>query len=80
MLVRILELNFTNNDSEGMDNAHYLAGYEFENIDKIIEFVKSMKGKDLRINDEYYTIEDWIWNFPQDFDSLSCLDIYVLSY
>lgn len=80
MLVRIYELNFTMDDNTGIDNATFLKGYNFQDIDKIVEFVKSMKGKDLRIGDIWYTIDSFIWTFPEESDNIPSFDIFVYSY
>lgn len=80
MLVRIYELNFTMDDDTGMDKATFLKGYEFKNIDKIVKFVKCMKGKDLRIGNIWYTIDDFVWTFPEEHDNIPTFDIYVYSY
>lgn len=80
MLVRIFELNFTMDDDTGKDNATFLKGYEFKNIDKIVKFVKCMKDKDLRIGDIWYQIDDYVWNFPEEHDNIPTFDIYVYSY
>ena len=36
------------------------------NDTKVIEFIKSMLGKDVRIGDDWYTIQDFVWSFPKD--------------
>ena len=78
MLVRVYEMNLTSDDE--YENATFLKGYHEENIDKLVEFVKSLKGKDLRIHNEWYTIHDFVWSFPEDTENIPSFDIFVFGY
>ena len=78
MLVRVLEENLCEKDC--LENATFLKGYEFKDIDKIIEFVKSLIGKDMRIGNDWYTIEDYVWSFPETDENIPTLDIFVYGY
>lgn len=80
MLVRLVEYNWTKDDDTGMQNPNFIKAYNFKDIDKIIEFIKSIIDHDVRVGDEWYTIQDYIWVFPKDEDSVPCLDVYCCGY
>lgn len=78
MLVRVLEEDLT--EENRFENAKFLKGYNFENIDIIVEVVKSLMGKDMRIGNDWYTIDDYVWSFPETDDNIPSFDIYVYGY
>lgn len=75
MLIRLVEYNFTNDES-GLDNPRIIGAYEEPNFDKIIMFINGLINKSVRYNDDWYTIDTIVWKFPADEDSIPCLDIY----
>ncbi len=80
MLIRLCEYNFTNEDESGLENPRIIRGYQEENFDKLVNFLKALKGYDVKIGDTFYTIDDLVFQFPKDSDSVPCLDIMCLSY
>ncbi len=81
MLVRILGYNFTDEDESGMENGNYIAATKIENYDTFLNMLKNMKGKDIVINNEWYTYEgDYYLHFPKSDIELMSLDIFVCEY
>ncbi len=79
MLVRIKEYNYDEEDK--LTGGHMLAATEVENYDTFLSMMQNMKGKDIKINEDWYTFEgDYLLNFPKDEDSIMCLDIFVCGY
>lgn len=79
MLVRIIEYNYDEEDK--LTDGHMLAATEVENYDTFLSMMQNMKGKDIKINEDWYTFEgDYLLNFPKDEDSIMCLDIFVCCY
>lgn len=76
MVIRLVEYKWTNEDETGLDNPHVIATYTEENFDKLIIFVKELKGRGVRVGDKWYTIDDYIFNFPESHENFACLDIY----
>ena len=80
MLVRILEYNYDNDDSS-MENGKFLAATEVENYDTFLSMLQNMKGKDIKIDDEWYTYEgDYLLNFPKNDTFMMTLDVFVCGY
>lgn len=77
MIIRLCEYNWTNEDESGMDKPHIIKAYTENDIDKVIIFVKEMLHRGVRVGDDWYTIEDYIWNFPESQENVPSLDIYV---
>ena len=42
--------------------------------------LNQMKNRDFKIDDEYYTYQEWMFNFPKGDESIPCIDIYVCGY
>lgn len=78
MLVRLLEYNYETEDK--YENPRFIKAYKEENYDKFVAMLNLMKGRDFKVGDEYYTYEEWIFNFPKDDESIPCIDIYVVGY
>lgn len=76
MLIRLMEYNWTENDDSGLDNPHFIKAYTEKNINKVIKLIKEIKG--VRIGNDWYTICDYIWNFPESYENIPSLDIYVV--
>ena len=80
MLVRILEYNYDNEDGV-MENGKFLAATEVENYDTFLSMLQNMKGKDIKIDDEWYIYEgDYLLNFPKNDTFMMALDVFVCSY
>lgn len=83
MLVHIRELSCLPDYADwDYDNTKFIAAHEIKDYDKFVKFVQTLKkyGKDLIVNDEYYTVEDYAFVFPQNSDSVPCLYVYVSGY
>lgn len=78
MLVRVFEVDLTSDDI--FEDATFLKGYNEKNFDKLIEFVKSLKDKDMRINNNWYTVHDFVWSFPESDENIPSFDIFVYGY
>lgn len=78
MLVRVYKMDLASDDE--YENATFLKAYQEDNFDKLAEFVKSLKDKDLRIYNEWYTIHDFVWSFPEDEENIPSFDIFVYGY
>ena len=80
MLVRILEYNYED-EGDGMENGHFLAATNIDNYDTFLSMLQNMKGKDIKIDEEWYTYEgDYYLSFPKDDNSILCLNIFVCGY
>lgn len=78
MIIRLCEYNFLGCDCDtGLDNPKIIKAYNESNIDKIIFFVKEMMNRGVRVGDDWYTICDMIWSFPENRENVPSLDIYV---
>lgn len=78
MLVRIMEYNYGDTP---MENGKFIAATTVEDFDKFLSMFKYMKGKDIKIENEWYTFEgDYLLNFPKTDEDLLSLDIYVCGY
>ncbi len=79
MIIRLCEYNWNEEDESGLDKPHIIKAYTENNIDKIIVFIKEMLHRGVRVGDDWYTIEEYIWNFPESHENVPSLDIYVTS-
>ena len=80
MLVHILELS-VNSEYNDWDYEHtkFLKAYKIKSYDKFIRFIQSLKKyhKEIIIDDNWYSVEDYALNFPTDNDHVPCIYVYV---
>ena len=83
MLVHILEPGLLPDSTDwDYDNAKFLGLCEIESYDKFVRFIQTLKenSSDLKIKDEWYTVDNYAFSFPADKDSIPVLYVYVISY
>ena len=83
MLVQIKQVHTLENlDEWDYENAKFVAAHRIKSYDKFVRFIQTLKKyhKDLIVNDKFYTVEDYAFNFPADSDTLPCLYVYVSAY
>ena len=83
MLVHIKLLDVLDENNNWDYDKVKTIGYEHvKNIDTFVEFIHSLKKHKapLIIGDNWYLIEDYALNFPNDFETLLCFYIYVTEY
>ena len=78
MIIRLVEYNWTNEDETGLDKPKFIKAYTEDNIDKVIVLIKEMKEQGIRVGNDWYTICDYVWSFPESHENLPSLDIYVV--
>lgn len=76
MIIRLLEYNWTNDDS-GLEKPNHIGAYTEENYDKAIIFIKEMIDHGVRFGDDWYTVCDVIWSFPESRENIPSIDVYV---
>ena len=80
MLVRIIGYNY-DDDYAPMENGKFIRATQVEDFDKFLSMFKYMKGKDIKIGEEWYTFEgDYLLNFPETDENIMSLDIFVCEY
>ena len=80
MLIRIIEYSY-DDDNEKLEHGQFLAATEVDNYDTFLSMLQNMKGKDIKIEDEWYTYEgDYVLNFPKNEENIMCLDVFVCGY
>ena len=80
MLVRLMEYNYEKDDDK-LDDPKYIKGTNIDNYDTFLSMLQNMKGKEIVVGDKWYLYDgDYVLRFPQDDESLMCLDIYVCGY
>ena len=80
MLIRLMEYDFSSEEDDMYKNPHLIKGYEEKNFDKLVNTIISLKGCDVRVGDEFYTIDDIVFNFPEFNDNIPTLDIMCIPY
>lgn len=81
MLVRLLELNYKD-EKDIYEDAKYLAGFKVDDYGEFIKMITELKNNDeeyhISVGDEWYSIDTWIFNFPENDEILPCINVYVL--
>ena len=82
MLVRILEYNYDADDfGKSLEDGKFIAATEVKDYNTFLSMMQNMVGKDIVIEDEWYTYEgDYYLSFPKTDDSIMCLNIFVCGY
>lgn len=83
MLVHIKELDVSPlHDDWDYENAKTIAARTIKTYDKFIRFVHEIKKHkiDLIVGENWYTVEDYAFSFPDDSDMVPILYVYVVSY
>lgn len=80
MLIRLLELNYGKDDP--YTDAKYLAGFYEKNYGEFVRMIREMKNNgeeyQLSVKDDWYTLDSYVFNFPENSDMLPCVDVYVV--
>ena len=74
MLIRLYKYTFKTDDK--FENPKFLAAYREENFDKLVNLLESMKEHGIKVGEQWYTIDDYIFTFPEDHESIPAIDIY----
>ena len=81
MIIRLYELSYEN-DIDPYENAHFLASFEGKNYDAFVRTLSALKDNDeefqISLDDEWYTLDTWVFNFPKNSEYLPSVDVYVL--
>ena len=81
MLVHIVKPKYKAElDGWDYDDYEFLAAKTIETYDRFILFLKSYEGMKIEIDGEWYEVDDYVYSFPTDGDSIPCLRIYVTDY
>ena len=64
------------------DKTKIIAHEEIKKYDTFIEFIHSLKKHEapLIVGDDWYMIEDYALNFPNDSETIPCIYIFVTEY
>jgi len=81
MLVHIVEAEY-DLELKSYDYDHYkvLACKTIDTYDQFITFIKNYHGMKINIDNKMYCVDDYVYSFPADFDSVPVLRIYVYEY
>ena len=80
MLIRIIEYNY-DEENAPMENGKFVRATHVKDYDRFLSMLRYMKGKDIKIGEEWYTFEgDYLLNFPETDDNIMTLDIFVCGY
>lgn len=81
MLVRLLELNYKDG-KDIYEDAKYLAAFEVKDYGEFIKMITLLKENneeyDIAVGEEWYSIDTWVFNFPENDEILPCINVYVL--
>ena len=83
MLVHIKEVSPLPDRAEwDFENTKFVQAYKVKSYDKFLRFIQTLKKyhKDLIVGDNWYTVEDYAFCFPENNESVPCLYVYVVSY
>lgn len=80
MLFRFLEYKYEN-EYDKYAGAEYITGITVkENFDLFFNVLKSSKGMDIEVLNEWYTIDDIIFHYDGGEDDAFCCNIYCIGY
>lgn len=56
-----------------------ISTYTIEDYDRFVNFIEYLKkyDKEIIIDEKWYSIEDYVFEFPKNFDYMPVLKIYV---
>ena len=79
MLVRLMEYN-TSHDDDNYDKYNkpmFIKAYEEESFDQLVYMLTHMKNRIIKVGDDIYLYDDFIYNFPPEEEYIPSIDIYV---
>ena len=81
MLIRLLEINCFN-DKDPYEDAKFLAGFTEDHYGEFIRMIREMKdnGEEFQVavENDWYTIDSYVFCFPKNSEFLPCINVYVL--
>ena len=78
LIVRFLKIAY-NDETDKYDGAKYLAGFTASgNFDEYTKMFMTMKECDIKIKGEYYIVDDVMFFYGGEEDSVPCLNVYLI--